>query len=35
VRHYFTALLHGDPQAREVVRQTAKEAWASLTGRLG
>ena len=31
-RHYFSALLHGDPQAREVVRQTAKEVWASLTG---
>ena len=36
VRHYLQALLHGDPQAREVVVATAREAWDSLTaGREG
>ncbi|WKB53162.1 thiamine pyrophosphate-requiring protein [Eleftheria terrae] len=31
-RQYLKALLHGDPQARQVVMATAREAWDSLTG---
>ena len=27
VKHYAKALLHGDPQAAEVVKATAKEWW--------
>ena len=35
VKHYAKALLHGDPQAREIVIGSFKEAWDSLTkGRL-
>ena len=30
-RHYFKALWHGDPQAREVVMASFKEVWDSLT----
>ncbi|WP_427913509.1 thiamine pyrophosphate-requiring protein [Ramlibacter sp. MMS24-I3-19] len=32
-RHYMKALLHGDPDAAGVVRESAREAWASLTTR--
>ena len=33
VRHYLKALLRGDPQAREVVMATAREAWDGLVQR--
>jgi len=31
VRHYLKALLHGDPQATQVVMATMREAWDGLT----
>jgi len=34
-RHYLSALLHGDRQALEVIRATARETWASLSGKSG
>jgi pyruvate dehydrogenase (quinone) len=33
VRHYLKALLRGDPQARDVVMATAREAWDGLVQR--
>jgi pyruvate dehydrogenase (quinone) len=32
-KHYLKALLHGDPDAMQVVMASAREAWASLTTR--
>jgi pyruvate dehydrogenase (quinone) len=32
VRHYLKALLRGDPQAHEIVKASAREAWDGLTG---
>jgi pyruvate dehydrogenase (quinone) len=31
-RHYAHALIHGDPDAMEIVKASAKEVWDSLTG---
>jgi pyruvate dehydrogenase (quinone) len=35
VRHYAKALLHGDPDAKQVVMASMREAWDSLTARGG
>jgi pyruvate dehydrogenase (quinone) len=33
VKHYLKALLHGDPDAAEIVRASARQTWASLSTR--
>jgi pyruvate dehydrogenase (quinone) len=35
MKHYAKALLHGDPQAREVVVGTMRELWHGIAGRQG
>lgn len=34
-RHYVSALLHGDPQALEIVKSSAREWWDGLAGSRG